>query len=215
MSRGFYERKSHSSESFRSEITTSQKSDSRKRARSRKSETSEPQQPHKSDDAHLHYHHYHPPTSRISSQSPHSENISPIKNVNISDQSQKDIPENDGIITRPLKRPRVNTTSQILDGDAKQTDDSSQKKSKEEEDDVDSASFKECAYMLLKREGKPLHINAIIKNAIDQGMIQTKGRTPTNTLASILCNSIKSKDTKFTKVGPGMTFGLKEWNGRQ
>jgi len=72
-------------------------------------------------------------------------------------------------------------------------------------------SFRVCAYTILKREGKALTATAIVKKGIKEGMISTTGKTPQNTLASVIYSEIKrDPSSHFVKVAP-MTFGLKEW----
>ena len=84
-------------------------------------------------------------------------------------------------------------------------------------------SFRHCAYEILLREQRPLSAADIIKIALKEGttgkinssylagLITTTGKTPQNTLASVIyCEMKKDPNCSFTKVGP-MTFGLKEF----
>jgi len=72
-------------------------------------------------------------------------------------------------------------------------------------------SFKHTAYQILKREGKPLSAAQIVKVALKEGLINTSGKTPQNTLASVIyCEIKKDPQCVFVKVAP-MTFGLREW----
>ena len=73
----------------------------------------------------------------------------------------------------------------------------------------------EAAYLVLRSNKKPLHVNEIIKIALDKKMIKTKGKTPESTLAVdlLLENRRKAKQgvkPRFVKVGPGV-WGLTEW----
>jgi len=77
-----------------------------------------------------------------------------------------------------------------------------------------SNSFKYCAQEVLKREGRPLSATTIVKLGIKDGLLSTIGKTPQNTLASVLyCEIKKDPQCVFTKVAP-MTFGLKEFGER-
>ena len=74
-------------------------------------------------------------------------------------------------------------------------------------------SFRRCAHTILKREGRPLSAAEIVKIGIKEGMISTTGKTPQNTLASVLyCEMKKDPRCVFVKVAP-MTFGLRTWGG--
>eukprot|EP01103_Thecamoeba_quadrilineata_P021311 TRINITY_DN9753_c0_g1_i1.p1 TRINITY_DN9753_c0_g1~~TRINITY_DN9753_c0_g1_i1.p1 ORF type:complete len:376 (+),score=115.86 TRINITY_DN9753_c0_g1_i1:29-1156(+) len=65
-------------------------------------------------------------------------------------------------------------------------------------------------YLLLKREGRPLSINEILKLGLEEGMITTKSKTPKNTLTAILNTEVKKKTSVFKKVAPSY-FALKTY----
>lgn len=73
----------------------------------------------------------------------------------------------------------------------------------------------EAAYLILKSNKKPLHVDDIIKIALEKKMIKTKGKTPESTLATDLLlenrrKSIQKVKSRFIKVAPGI-WGLTEW----
>lgn len=73
----------------------------------------------------------------------------------------------------------------------------------------------EAAYIILKKAGKPMHVDEIIDIAIKKKMILTIGKTPTQTLYSDILkeNKIRAKRNRkgrFVKMGRS-TFGLKEF----
>jgi len=73
------------------------------------------------------------------------------------------------------------------------------------------ASFRKGAELILRRAGKPLDAREIVRIGLEEGLFSTRGKTPQNTLASLLYVDIKNnKKCIFTKVRP-MTFGLKEF----
>lgn len=73
----------------------------------------------------------------------------------------------------------------------------------------------EAAYMILKEKRRPLHIQEIIKIALDRKLINTEGKTPASTLGADLYLENKRKKKlglkpRFVKVAPG-TWALTEW----
>jgi len=75
-------------------------------------------------------------------------------------------------------------------------------------------SFRHCAYTILKRLGKPLSAKAIVSIGLKEGLISTSGKTPQNTLASLIyCEMKKDPNSVFMKAGP-MMFGLKEFDSK-
>ena len=73
-------------------------------------------------------------------------------------------------------------------------------------------SFADATIAILEAEGNPLHYREITRRALDQGLIQTDGKTPEATLNAILAVDIKQKgqDSRFVRVKPGI-FGLRAW----
>jgi len=65
--------------------------------------------------------------------------------------------------------------------------------------------FKDLAFELLKKEGKPLHYKELTRRILK--MKKSFGRTPEMTLISVM-----SKDPRFVRVGPGL-YSLRhiEW----
>lgn len=73
----------------------------------------------------------------------------------------------------------------------------------------------EAAYNILKHHRKPLHVKEIIKIALSEKMIVTKGKTPESTLGSDMYTENnrrreQGRKPRFCHVGPGM-WGLTEW----
>jgi hypothetical protein len=70
-------------------------------------------------------------------------------------------------------------------------------------------SFKDIAYQILKKAGKPLHNKEIIKIALNRGWLKTAGKTPEATMNAQLIVDINSKKEKsrFIKTGPSI-FGI-------
>lgn len=73
-------------------------------------------------------------------------------------------------------------------------------------------SFADAAVKILETSGVPLHYRIITQKALDQALIQTTGKTPENTLSSVLSVDIKqnSHQSRFVRVRPGV-FGLSSW----
>ncbi len=70
-------------------------------------------------------------------------------------------------------------------------------------------TFLDAAYQVLKNAGEPLHYREIAKRALDQGLIDPKGRTPEATMGSRLYVDTQSEYSRFVRVGRGM-FDLVE-----
>lgn len=72
--------------------------------------------------------------------------------------------------------------------------------------------FKEAAYHILKKEGKPLSQKEITQLALRNRFIKSHGKTPEATMGARIYADIKLKGEKsvFVKVKRGQ-FGLKEW----
>jgi len=67
-------------------------------------------------------------------------------------------------------------------------------------------SFKLAAIKILREANEPLHYEEITKRAIEQGLIETTGATPENTMNAQLSVDIKSKKEKsaFIRSKPGV-----------
>jgi len=70
--------------------------------------------------------------------------------------------------------------------------------------------FLDAAEEVLKQAGEPLHYREITEHAIAQGLIETRGQTPTRTMNAQLSTSIGSGESPFVRVGRGV-YGLAEW----
>lgn len=73
----------------------------------------------------------------------------------------------------------------------------------------------EAAYLILKAHRRAMHVDKIIKIALDKKLIKTKGKTPHSTLAVDLLlenrrRGLKGVPLRFIRVGPA-TWGLAEW----
>ncbi len=77
------------------------------------------------------------------------------------------------------------------------------------------SSFTQAAYLILKNEGKPLTSLELTHRAIEQGLITTKGKTPSATMWASLYteNRRKSKAGKPLRFKQGKlrVWGLTEW----
>ena len=76
-------------------------------------------------------------------------------------------------------------------------------------------TFLDAAHEILKQAGQPLHYREIAKRALEQGLIESKGKTPKATMNAQLATNIKraaegGRPSPFVRVGRGV-FGLKEW----
>jgi len=73
--------------------------------------------------------------------------------------------------------------------------------------------FKEVAYLVLKREKRPLSTKEITQIALKEGLITSDGKTPDATMGAVIYTDIKQKEEKslFVKVKRGL-FGLREWD---
>ena len=61
--------------------------------------------------------------------------------------------------------------------------------------------FKDAAYDILKRKGKPLHYNHITDLAISAGILDTSGQTPHTSMGALLYYSEPHcQDHKLTKL---------------
>lgn len=65
-------------------------------------------------------------------------------------------------------------------------------------------TFKQAAIEVLKKAGKPLHFNDITKLALENGLLETQGASPEQTMNTQLLRDIKQKKdaSNFVKVGP-------------
>jgi restriction system protein len=76
-------------------------------------------------------------------------------------------------------------------------------------------TFLDAAYEILKQVGQPLHYREIVKRALAQELIESRGKTPEATMNAQLTAKIKraaegGPPSPFVRVGRGV-FGLKEW----
>lgn len=66
---------------------------------------------------------------------------------------------------------------------------------------------REAAKAVLVREGKPLRIEEITREALEAGVVRLPGATPVQSMSSYLARAAKKGDT-FVRIGPG-TYDLK------
>lgn len=76
-------------------------------------------------------------------------------------------------------------------------------------------TFLEAAHEILKQVGQPLHYQEIARRALEQGLIESRGKTPEATMNAQLAVNIKraaegGPPPRFARVGRGL-FGLREW----
>lgn len=69
--------------------------------------------------------------------------------------------------------------------------------------------FKDAAYEVLKKEGKPLHYREIASRALVLGILETEGDTPGSTMGALLYTDTLKADSRFTRGEVKGTFILK------
>lgn len=69
--------------------------------------------------------------------------------------------------------------------------------------------FKDAAYEILKKTGKPLHYNEITELARIAGLLETEGSTPEATMGSRLYTDTLDADSRFRRGDKPGTFALK------
>ena len=69
--------------------------------------------------------------------------------------------------------------------------------------------FKDAAYEILKREGKPLHYNQITDLAMSAGILETSGQTPHASMGALLYTDTLKSDSRFRRGDEKGTFTLK------
>lgn len=69
--------------------------------------------------------------------------------------------------------------------------------------------FKDAAYEVLKKEGKPLHYREIASRAIETGILEPEGKTPGSTMGALLYTDTLKADSRFTRGEVKGTFYLK------
>lgn len=76
-------------------------------------------------------------------------------------------------------------------------------------------TFLDAAHEILKQAGQPLHYREIARRSLEQGLIESRGKTPEATMNAQLAVNIKWAEeggppSPFVRVGRGL-FGLSEW----
>jgi len=76
-------------------------------------------------------------------------------------------------------------------------------------------TFLDAAHEILKLAGQPLHYREIARQALEQGLIESRGKTAEATINAQLAVNIKRAEeggslSPFVRVGRGV-FGLREW----
>ncbi len=76
-------------------------------------------------------------------------------------------------------------------------------------------TFLDAAHQILKLAEQPLHYREIAKQALEQGLIESRGKTPEATMNAQLATNIKRAEeggspSRFVRIGRGV-FGLREW----
>lgn len=71
-------------------------------------------------------------------------------------------------------------------------------------------TFLEAAREVLTEVGEPLHYRDITNRAIEQGLVETRGKTPARTMNAQLSTDIRSRESHFVRVGRGV-YGLSQW----
>lgn len=72
--------------------------------------------------------------------------------------------------------------------------------------------FLRAAFTVLEREGRPLSAKEMVDKALQTGILQTKGKTPSQTMKAKLSTEIltRSNDSLFMRAKQGK-FALREW----
>lgn len=76
-------------------------------------------------------------------------------------------------------------------------------------------TFLDAAHEILRQAEQPLHYREITRRALEQGLIESRGKTPEATMNAQLATNIKravegGPPSRFVRVGRGV-FGLREW----
>jgi len=76
-------------------------------------------------------------------------------------------------------------------------------------------TFLDAAHEILKLAGQPLHYREIARQALERGLIESRGKTPEATMNAQLATNVKraaesGSPSRFVRVGRGV-FGLREW----
>jgi hypothetical protein len=69
--------------------------------------------------------------------------------------------------------------------------------------------FKDAAYEILKKIGKPLHYKDIASKAIEAGILDTEGRTPEASMGALLYTDTLRQDSRFRRGEKPGTFTIK------
>lgn len=74
-------------------------------------------------------------------------------------------------------------------------------------------SFIDATFAILNATQKPLHYREIAQLALEQGFVQTDGKTPEATINAVLAVDIKQKgsQSRFVRTKQGV-FALRDWN---
>jgi hypothetical protein len=78
-------------------------------------------------------------------------------------------------------------------------------------------TFLEAAYQILKSSRRPLTTQEITKRALEQGLIDTRGKTPAATMSAVLYQALRtgSNLVKLDDPGPGRARrGSVRWTTR-
>lgn len=69
--------------------------------------------------------------------------------------------------------------------------------------------FKEAAFEILKKTGKPLHYREIWQKAVEAGIISSTGLTPESSMGALLYTDTQKPDSRFRRGDKPGTFMLK------
>lgn len=77
-------------------------------------------------------------------------------------------------------------------------------------------TFLDAAYIVLKKENKPLDAENITKKAIEQDVLSTQGKTPHHTMRARLSEDVlrNKEKSRFKRTASG-AFALREWVGTE
>ncbi|HEY3452108.1 MAG TPA: HTH domain-containing protein [Myxococcales bacterium] len=72
-------------------------------------------------------------------------------------------------------------------------------------------TFYEAALRVLEREGKPLHVNAIVEQALKDSLLSHVGKSPEDVMQSRLLAMARRRTDRKVVATAAMTYGLVEW----
>jgi len=69
--------------------------------------------------------------------------------------------------------------------------------------------FKDAAFVILKEAGVPLHYNEITERALQRGLLETSGLTPSSSMGALLYTDTLKENSRFRRGDQKGTFALR------